>query len=93
MGIVEVDTAGLQAAAAHAEGLASELVGASLPVAQGNSSQPSIVAVNAVNGLVSGAAKTFATHMLATAEKLAASDASYTSQDEGAASSIRTAEI
>ena len=93
VGVVKVDTAGLQALAAQAEGLASELVGSSLPDAGGNSWQPSVAAVNNVNALVSDAAQTLAGRMSTTAEKLAASSSGYTSQDELAASSIRTVEL
>ena len=93
MGVLKVDTTGLQVLAAQADGMASELVGSSLPVAGGNSWQPSLAAVNNVNGLVSGAAQTLAGRMSTTAEKLAASSSGYTSQDERAASSIRTVEL
>jgi hypothetical protein len=93
VGVVQVDTTGLQALAAHAEGLADELAGSSEQVLSGNSWQPSVAAVNTVNTLVSGAAKTLAGRMLATAEKLGVSSSRYTSQDERAASSVRAVEL
>jgi hypothetical protein len=93
VGVVKVDTTGLQTLAAQADGMASELVGSSPPVAGGNSWQPSIVAVNDVNASVSSAAQTLARRMSTTAEKLAASSSVYTSQDGRAASSIRTVEL
>lgn len=90
MGIVQVDAAGLHALAERAEGLASELSGSSeLPVS-GPSWQPSVTAVSAVNVLVADAAGSLASRMSKTAEKLTASSSLYSSQDDRAASAIRT---
>lgn len=93
MGVVEVDTAGLQVLVTQAEGLASELVGSILPVAGVNPWQPSVAAVNGVTASASSVAQTLAGRMSTTAEKLAASSSSYASQDERAASGIRTVKL
>jgi hypothetical protein len=93
MGTVQLDTAGLRALAAHAERLASDLDGSGRQASSKNSWQPSVEVVNNVNALVAGAANALARRMSMTAEKLTVGSSVYTSQDETAASAIRTVAI
>lgn len=88
MASIEADAAGLITLAQRCEQLASRLDGIAVTSIQANLFQPSAVAVEAANDVLTAACKRFATRMYDTAAASSAAGSGYAATESSATSTL-----